>query len=381
VDLRFTSAQVDFRDEVHCWMAANAPHTDVPAAGPDLVAYQRAWQAKLAEAALVAVHWPERYGGRGLGWTEAFIVQEEVALARAPEIVNRVAVNLVGPTLLAHGTDEQRARYLAPIVTAEDLWCQLFSEPQAGSDLASLQTRAVRVSGGWRVTGQKVWASNAQYARYGVLLARTGVPSGGRAPIGYFLIDMNQPGVEVRPLRQMTGEAEFNEVYLDGAFVSDDAVVGDPSRGWAIMRTTLGYERSTSPRQLIVHSVLLDQLLEQAAGRKVEPCIRQDLARAFIELRIYRMHLYRVLSDLEAGRVPGASSSLIKLFWSEMAQRMHEVSLRMLGPSGVAEAGRRQRDYLYYRACTIFAGTSEIQRNTLAEQVLDLPREPRIDIH
>jgi alkylation response protein AidB-like acyl-CoA dehydrogenase len=377
VDLRFTSAQEAFREEVRGWIAANAPRPTGLMAGADLVAYQQAWQARLAEAALVAVHWPERYGGRGLGWTEAFIVQEEVALAHAPEIVNRVAVNLVGPTLLEHGTEEQRSRYLRPIVTAEDLWCQLFSEPDAGSDLGSLTTRADRVPGGWRVTGQKVWASNAQYARYGVLLARTGEAARGRPPIGYFLLDMNQPGIDVRPLRQMTGEAEFNQVYLDGAFVADDAVVGDPGKGWAVMQTTLGYERSTSPRQLIVHSVLLDELLAEAEKRSVDPITRQDLARAFIELRIYRFHLYRVLSALEAGRPPGATSSIVKLFWSEMAQRMHQVSLRMLGPSGVSEGSRRQRDYLYYRACTIFAGTSEIQRNTLAEQVLGLPREPR----
>jgi alkylation response protein AidB-like acyl-CoA dehydrogenase len=233
------------------------------------------------------------------------------------------------------------------------------------------------VAGGWRVSGQKVWASNAQYSRYGVLLARTADSARGRAPIGYFLLDMEQPGIVVHPLRQMTGESAFNEVFLDGAFVPDESVVGDPADGWAVMRTTLGYERSTSPRQLIVHSVLLELLLDDARRRTVDAITRQQLARAYSELSIYRLHLYRVLSALDAGRPPGATSSLVKLFWSEMAQRMHETSLRMLGPDATLDGGRRQRDYLYYRACTIFAGTSEIQRNTLAEQVLGLPREPR----
>jgi alkylation response protein AidB-like acyl-CoA dehydrogenase len=380
VDLRFSPAQDAFRTEVRDWLTTHSPSTESPAAGRALVDFQRAWQADLASVALVAVHWPRDFGGRGLGWTESFIVQEEIALAHAPEIVNRVAVNLVGPTLLEHGTSEQRERYLHRIVTAEDLWCQLFSEPEAGSDLGAMQTRATRVAGGWRVTGQKVWASNAQYSRYGVLLARTGESERGRPPIGYFLLDMDQPGIDVRPLRQMTGESEFNEVFLDGAFVSDESVVGDPGNGWAVMRTTLGYERSTSPRQLIVHSVLLETLLDEARQRTTDAITRQQLARAYSELWIYRLHLYRVLSALDAGRPPGATSSLVKLFWSEMAQRMHETSLRMLGPAATIEGGRRQRDYLYYRACTIFAGTSEIQRNTLGEQELGLPREPRAKV-
>jgi alkylation response protein AidB-like acyl-CoA dehydrogenase len=382
VDLRFSAAQDEFRREVREWLAVHRPAAEPPTAGRALVDYQRAWQAALAGASLVAVHWPSEFGGRSLGWTEAFIVQEELALARAPEIVNRVAVNLVGPTLLEHGTAEQRARHLHAIVTADDLWCQLFSEPAAGSDLGALQSRAVRVSGGWSITGQKVWASNAQYSRYGVLLARTDAPGAlarGRPPIGYFLLDMDQPGITVRPLRQLTGESEFNEVFLDAAFVPDESVVGDPANGWAVMQTTLGYERSTSPRQLIVHTVLLEALLEDARSRPIDEVTRHQLARAYSELAIYRLHLYRVISALDRGRPPGATSSLVKLFWSEMAQRMHDTSMRMLGPAGTASGatGKRQRDFLYYRACTIFAGTSEIQRSTIAEQVLGLPREPR----
>ena len=378
MNLRFTPEQEAFRREVREWISTHAPTEVPPDAGRARVEFERAWQSALAGARLVAVHFPARYGGRDLGWTEAFIVGEELAVARAPEIVNRVAINLVGPTLLEHGTEHQQQRYLHRAITADDIWCQLFSEPGAGSDLGSMQTRAERVPGGWRIRGQKVWVSNAQYAQHGVLLAQTAERAGRRPSIGYFLLDMDQPSIEVRPLRQLTGEAEFNEVFLDGAFVPDESVVGDPTNGWAVMSTTLGYERSTSPRQLIVHSILLDELLADARDGTPDPSDRQDLARAYTELLIYRLHLYRVISALDAGRPPGATSSAVKLFWSEMAQRMHDLSMRMLGPAGIADGGRRQRNFLSYRACTIFAGTSEIQRNTLAEQVLGLPREARL---
>ena len=377
MDLTFSAEQEEFRKEVQEWLADHVPPSDEPEDRAELVAYQRAWQAELASASLVAVHFPEEFGGRGLGWTEAYVVQEEMAVVRAPEIINRVAVNLVGPTLIEHGTDDQRERFLRRILTAEDIWCQLFSEPSAGSDLASMRTVATPADGGWLVTGQKVWASNAQYADFGVLLARTGTGPGGRPEIGYFLIDLRQPGVEVRPLRQMTGESDFNEVFLEEAWVPLENVVGDPAKGWGVMKTTLGYERSTSPRQLIIHSILLEELLEEAKRQRQSTLVRQRLAQLYTELRIYRLHLYRTLSDLENGRKPGPPSSVIKLYWSEMAQRMHELSLEMLGMAGVALSSKRARNYVYYRACTIFAGTSEIQRNTLAEQVLGLPREAR----
>jgi alkylation response protein AidB-like acyl-CoA dehydrogenase len=377
MDLTFNAQQEEFRAEVREWMAGHVPASEEPTDRADLVEYQRWWQAELATASLVAVHFPAEFGGRGLGWIEAYVVQEEMAYARAPEIVNRVAINLVGPTLIEHGTADQRERYLRRIVTAEDIWCQLFSEPEAGSDLSSMRTMATPEDGGWRVSGQKVWASNAQYADLGVLLARTGTGPGMRPEIGYFLIDMHQRGIDVRPLRQMTGASDFNEVFFDNAWVSTENVVGDPRKGWGVMKTTLGYERSTSPRQLIIHTVLLEQLLEEFRLRPQTALVRQRLAQLYGELRIYRLHLYRTLSDLENGRKPGPASSVIKLYWSEMAQRMHELSLDMLGMPGIALPSSRARNYVYYRACTIFAGTSEIQRNTLAEQVLGLPVEKR----
>jgi alkylation response protein AidB-like acyl-CoA dehydrogenase len=374
MDLALSPKQEAFRQEVRLWASHNIGQEVTPRDPAKRVEFERAWQRRLAEAGLVSVHWPTKHGGRGMGWTENFILQEELALAGAPEIINRVAVNLVGPTLIAHGTEEQRTRYLPGIVRAAELWCQLFSEPEAGSDLRSMRTSAERVDGGWVIRGQKLWVSNAQYSDFGILLARL---AGGDGAIGFFLLDMDQAAVDVRPLRQMTGEAEFNEVFLNGAFVPDDQVVGDPYKGWSIAHTTLGYERATSPRQLIIHVGLLDQLLTEARAHRVDPIVRQQLARHYSELLIYRLHLYRVLSDLEQGRTPGANSSIIKLWWSEMAQRMHETSMRMLGADAVVGDSLRQRNYLYYRACTILAGTSEIQRNTLAERVLGLPRDLR----
>jgi alkylation response protein AidB-like acyl-CoA dehydrogenase len=374
MDLALSPQQEAFRQEVRLWASHNIGQEVTPREPAKRVEFERAWQRRLAEAGLVSVHWPIEHGGRGMGWTENFILQEELAFAGAPEIINRVAVNLVGPTLIAHGTEEQRARYLPGIVRAAELWCQLFSEPEAGSDLRSMRTSAERVDGGWVIRGQKLWVSNAQYSDFGILLARL---AGGDGAIGFFLLNMGQAAVDVRPLRQMTGEAEFNEVFLNGAFVPDDQVVGDPFKGWSIAHTTLGYERATSPRQLIIHVGLLDQLLTEARAHRVDPVVRQQLARHYSELLIYRVHLYRVLSDLEQGRTPGANSSIIKLWWSEMAQRMHETSMRMLGADALVGDSLRQRNYLYYRACTILAGTSEIQRNTLAERVLGLPRELR----
>jgi alkylation response protein AidB-like acyl-CoA dehydrogenase len=380
MDLQFTEAQERFRGEVREWLENHLPSEPPPRAGAELVAYQQAWQRLLADGSLVAVHFPREFGGQDLGWIETYIVQEELALAKAPEIVNRVAINLVGPTLLEHGSDAQQKRYLKKLVCADEIWCQLFSEPDAGSDLASLKTTATQVAGGWRVTGQKVWASNAQYSQRGVLLARTGTSERGRPEIGYFLISMDQPEISIRPLKQMTGNSDFNEVYFDRAFVEDEDVVGTPTNGWNVMRTTLGYERSTSPRQLIIHSILMDKLISQARAQRQTDTTRHRLAQLSIELRLYRLHIYRVLGDLERGEAPGPSSSVVKLFWSEMAQRMHELSVEMLGPQGMLLNDTRVRDEIYYRACTIFAGTSEIQRNTLAEQVLGLPRESRTDV-
>ena len=390
MDLGFSTGEEAFRAEVREWLATvRAPDPGVVAGDLDAqVAALREWQAEMAAAGFVGVHWPSDYGGRGLSWTHHFLVQLELAAARAPEVLNRIGVNLVGPTLMAHGTDAQKARWLPPILSARELWCQLFSEPGAGSDLASLTTRARRAGGGrgWVVDGQKVWSSYAQYARWGYLLARTDRDAPPHRAMTAMVVDMEAPGVEVRPLVQMTGDAEFNAVFLTDVSVGDDEVIGEPGEGWAVAATTLTHERGTSPRQLVVHTMLVDELLRRAreAGGVDDAVLRHRLVQAYVELTIFRLHNYRTLTDLARSGTPGPAASVVKLFWSEMSQRMHETALALLGPSVATEpdpadpeAARIVRNALYYRAATIFAGTSEIQRNLIGERTLGLPREPR----
>ena len=390
MDLSFTPAEEAFRSQLRAWLREHVPRsTGVAQSLEEEVAALRGWQRTLHGGGWVGIHWPRAYGGRGASAVEHYILQEELAAARAPEVINRIGVNLVGPTLIAHGTEEQKRRFLPPILPADELWCQLFSEPGAGSDLTALRTRAEPAAGGWLVSGQKVWTSYAQFARWGILLARTDAAAPGAKGLGFFVCDMQAPGVSVRPLRQMTGSEEFNEVFLDGVFVPRVQLVGAEQQGWAIAGTTLAHERGTSPRQLVIHRMLLDDLLhlardgvDGAAPRAADPVIRQRLAQHFIDVEITRLNSWRTLSRLARREPLGPESSVVKLFWSEMSQRMHDTLMDLLGPRGLCwqpgahavGGGRLARSYLYYRAATLFAGTSEIQRNILAERVLGLPR-------
>jgi alkylation response protein AidB-like acyl-CoA dehydrogenase len=390
MNLNPTAQQEAFANGLRTWLRDHLPWEYgssplVPAELDERVAFGREWQSKLAEARYVAVAWPEEYGGRGLGRVEHFMVQQELANARAPELVGRMGLNLVGPTLFAHGTPAQRERWLGPILSAKELWCQLFSEPDAGSDLASLRTTAQRVDGGWVLNGQKVWTSNAQFADWAICLARTDINASKHAGISFFVVDMRQPGVECRPLRQMTGESEFNEVFLSEVFVPDDQLIGDEHAGWRIAGTTLGYERGVNPRQQVVHTQLLSELwrLAENRGKLDDPETARSLAQAFIEVRIFQLHNLRTLSRLAKGGEPGPQGSVAKLYWSEMSQRLHHVALGLLGeaaPLSDAAAGNPgegmwQRSWLYYHAATIMGGTSEVQRNIIGERVLGLPRE------
>ncbi len=393
MDLAPTPAQQEFRAELRAWLTAHATWDLAAGRAPrhaDLdeeVAFLRSWQSALAGGRWVGVAWPEEYGGRGVGPIEHFIVQEELARVGAPELVGRIGVNLAGPTLLAHGTEAQKQRWLPGILAAEEIWCQLFSEPGAGSDLASLTTRAERVDGGWAVTGQKVWTSYAQYADWGLCLARTDPTAAKHKGISFLVVDMHAPGVEVRPLRQLTGEAEFNEVYLDAVVVPDDQVVGAVNDGWRVTSSTLSHERGTSPRQLVIHTQLLDELLHLAErqGAFDNPRLRQRLAECYVEVRLFQLHNWRSLSRLAEGGDPGPEGSALKLYWSEMSQRMHDVAMAVLGAAsplwqgaeGNPGDGSWQRSYLYYQGASIWAGTNEIQRNIVGERVLGLPREPQ----
>jgi alkylation response protein AidB-like acyl-CoA dehydrogenase len=392
VDLSETADQARLRAELREWLKANLPWeygVGLPPRFEDLseeVAFLKAWQAKLAAARWVAVTWPEEYGGRGLGPAEHFIVQEELARARAPELIGRIGINLAGPTLLAHGTEEQKRRWLPRILDATDHWCQLFSEPGAGSDLAAVSSRAEPVTGGFLLSGQKVWTSYAQFADWGVCLARTDPAAPKHRGISYLAVDMRSPGVQVRPLVQMTGDAEFNEVFFNEVFVPEDCLIGELNQGWRVANSTLSHERGTNPRQLVIHIQLLEELLRLAASRGAfeDWRLRQRLAQAFVEVKLFQLHNWRSLTRLAKGEDPGPEGSALKLYWSEMSQRMHDTAMAALGGAAPLWRGARdnpgqgtwQRSWLYYHAASIFAGTNEIQRNVIGERVLGLPREP-----
>jgi alkylation response protein AidB-like acyl-CoA dehydrogenase len=411
MDLAFSAAEETFRADLRRWLDENIPAGWGGADLPEFesleaeVSFLRDWQRRLADGCWVGIHWPREYGGRGATVVENFIFQEEMAAARAPEVINRIGVNLVGPTLIAHGTEEQKQRYLRRILTAEDVWCQLFSEPNAGSDLTSLRTRAERRGDEWVLSGQKVWTSYAQFARWGICLARTDPSAPKHKGIGYFIIDMQAPGVSVRPLRQLTGSDEFNEVFLEEVRVPADHLIGEATQGWQIAQTTLAHERGTAARQLVIHRILLEDLIALAredrrnamagasrgvvagASRTLPPAsadlnVRQRLAQHWIEVEIMKLTNWRTLTRILRRQPLGPEGSCVKLFWSEMSQAMHDTAMDLMGPFGLlatgsphaVRLGRLQRSYLYYRAATIFAGTSEIQRNIIAQRILGLPR-------
>lgn len=393
MDLTSSGAEISFRSEIRSWLVEHLPWEygkGLPPRFDDLdeeVAFGRRWQALLAEDRWVGVTWPEAYGGRGAGPTEHFIVQEELARARAPEMVGRIGINLAGPTLLAHGSEDQRLRWLPGILRAEEMWCQLFSEPGAGSDLAGLATRATPVDGGWVLDGQKVWTSYAQFADWGVCLARTDPEAPKHRGISYLVVDMHAGGVEVRPLVQLTGEAEFNEVFLSGVFVPSDQLIGPEHQGWMVANSTLSHERGTNPRQLVIHMQLLEELLRTAVanGSIDDLRLRQRLAQAYVEVRLFQLHNLRSISRLAKGLDPGPEGSALKLYWSEMSKRFHDTAMAVLGDAaplwkGAAHTpggGEWQRSWLYYQASSVWAGTNEIQRTILAERVLGLPRPER----
>jgi len=377
MDLTFSAEELALAAEFRAWLADNLVVPSAFATFEEELAWGRAWQATLARDRWVAISWPEEFGGRGASPVEVALYNAEYARAGAPQLVNRVGINLAGPTLLAHGTAEQRRRWLGPILTAEELWCQLFSEPGAGSDLASLATSAERVDGGWSLTGQKVWTSYAQFARWGICLARTNPEAPKHRGISYLVVDMQSPGIDVRPLVQITGEAEFNEVFLDEVFVPDDQLVGELDNGWAVANTTLAHERGTNfPfKEQVVHEIYLAELFADAVehGRLADVGVADELAQAFVELAVLRLHNWRTLSRLARGEEPGAESSIVKLAWTDMTQHLSEAALDVVGP-GAPLAGRWARQWLWSKAASIAGGTSEIQRTIIGERLLGLPR-------
>jgi alkylation response protein AidB-like acyl-CoA dehydrogenase len=378
-----------FRDEFRAWLAANSPPDVDVASDFGEAETLRAWQRTLASGRWVGIHWPTEYGGRGASLVQVAIYNEELARARAPQILGRAGVNLVGPTLMTYGTDAQKQRWLASILDATHIWCQLFSEPGAGSDLAGLSTRAERRGDVYVVTGQKVWSSYAKFADFGIALVRTDPDAPKHKGISMLAMPMDAPGIDVRPLRQLTGESEFNEVFFDEVPVPVEYLVGTENDGWRVAGTTLANERGTSFvwKEQVLHEVARDLLIERALARGAfdDPLVRQKIAQAWIDVELFRLHNARTLSRLSAGEQIGPESSIVKLFWSEMSQRLAETAGDVLGLDGLVPAGdaaavdggRWARALLWSRAASIAGGTSEIQRNIIAERILGLPREPR----
>ncbi len=388
MDLSLSAGERAFALEVRAWLDRNTDRPDPSLGVEEAIDWGRRWQARLADARMVAISWPESVGGRGATPVEVALYNMEYARAGAPQPVNRVGINLAGPTLLAHGTPAQQQRWLPSILDASEIWCQLFSEPDAGSDLASLRTRAEPAAGGWLVTGEKVWTSYAGFAKWGIALVRTGLEAeGGRhRGISCMVIDMEAPGVEVRPLRQITGEFEFNQVGLHEVFVPSDCLVGGLHRGWAVAGTTLAHERGTAYpfKEQVVHEIYFDELMadDRACAALSDPVIADDLVDAYVALRLLRLQNYRTLSGLGRGIGPGPESSVTKLIHSSMTRRLSAAALDVLGaeaalwppPGGELAAGTWQRQWLWSKAASIAGGTDEIQRTIVAERLLGLPR-------
>jgi alkylation response protein AidB-like acyl-CoA dehydrogenase len=395
MDFTFTPDEERFRLELRQWLQEHlprgwgAPGYRYPTTYEDWVAVRRQWDRTLHAGGYAGLAWPKEYGGRGATLIEQIIYFEEIARARAPEELNRAAKLLLGPTIIHHGTEAQKRRFLPRILSGDDIWCQGFSEPDAGSDLASLSTRAVRDGDDLVVNGQKVWTSNATAADWIFMLVRTDLQAPKHRGISFLLADMRTPGITVRPIVQMTGSGEFCETFFDNARVPVANVLGALHDGWSVTATALSHERGTLAfhRHAMIR-VELDELFDLArrlrrGGRPVaeDPHLRQRLARCHAELELLRLTLYRNLTRRLQGEPVGAEGSIVKLYWSELYQRIAELALDVLGPmSQIAdgplaeEGGRWQFRFLKSRGDSIHSGTNQIQRNIIGERLLGLPR-------
>ncbi len=396
MDLNLTPEEQSFRDEFRAWLRSNIPEgwgTDEfeePERGSERFEFLRAWQKKMYEAGWVGIQWPKEYGGRGATPVEQTIFLQEMARASAPTLINVLGLSLLGPTLIAYGTEAQKKRFLANILSADEIWCQGYSEPNAGSDLASLRTEAILDGDHFIVNGQKTWTSFGHYADWCFAVVRTDPDAPKHKGLTYMLIDMHSPGVKVRPLKQMTGESEFNEVYFENVRVPSDLVVGRVNDGWNISIATLMFERGTLGASLqITFKRQIERLIElahtidrngQPASR--DPIIRQKIAQIYAEIEIFRLNQMRALTRMTKSGVPGPEGSIQKIFWSEMNQRLQQVAMELLGPYGqltregdyAIDHGQWAHAYLRSRGNTIEAGTSEIQRNIIGHFVLGLPK-------
>jgi alkylation response protein AidB-like acyl-CoA dehydrogenase len=380
VDLRDTPEETAFRSEVQAWLEANL--TDELRGGRfgerRFEQASREWSRKLFDAGYAGLTWPKPYGGAGAPYSFQAIFLEESTKAEAPQHIGVIGLGMAGPTIIAHGTEEQKQRYLPKILSAEEIWCQGFSEPDAGSDLASVRTRAEQRDGIFVVNGQKVWSSFAHIADWCILVARSDPDSERHAGLTYLIVDMHAPGVEVRPLRQLTGEAEFNEIFFTDVQVPAENVIGAVGDGWAVAMTTLLHERGTLGFALTgVLDAAVRKLIALARERNVDdPLLLDRVAREWIELQALKFTNYRSLTQLMKAGIPGPEGSVSKLHWSEANQRLTKLALEMLGEEAQVVNGHGDWAYqqLRSRGNTIEAGTSEVLRNIIAERVLGLPR-------
>ncbi|RIL08261.1 MAG: acyl-CoA dehydrogenase [Proteobacteria bacterium] len=380
IQLRISSQVEEFRQSFRVWLQRNPPpKSEKDSSLQAFVKSGRDWQAKLASGNWVAVHWPKDYGGRALSLVEEAVVQEELVQVNSPQLLGLFGLTMVGPVLIAHGTTEQKSRYLQNILSAKEIWCQGFSEPGAGSDLANVSTKARLAKNGFYVSGQKIWTSFAQIADWCFLLCRTSEEKSRHQGLSYLLVDMKSKGIDVRPLKQISGDDEFNEVFFDEVFVPKENIVGEVGEGWKIAISTLMYERVvlTFARQL-QSEVALRGLIKRA-GPETTQDSRSKLTKEIARACAVRALAYQHLLEYAAGKTPGPEGSLDKLFWSESFQSIAKLALEFDGQAAVLSenselAGANQHRYLYSRGRTIAAGTSEIQRNIIAERVLNLPR-------
>ncbi len=368
-----------FRQEFRSWLQSNQPTQPKDQHLGSFIAAGREWQKKLSAAKWIGVHWPTEYGGRGLSLVEEAILQEELVRVKSPQILGLFGLTMVGPVLIKHGTKEQKEAYLSKILSADEIWCQGFSEPGAGSDLAAIKTKAEKVPGGFKITGQKVWTSFAHIADRCFVLCRTSDTGKKHEGLTYLLVDMKSPGISIRPLKQISGDDEFNEVFFEGVFTPDSQVVGQVGQGWQIAISTLMFERVvlTFSRQL-QSEVALRSLVEKF-DPKTMPHLKEELAARVTEACAVRALAYEHLIAYANGATPGPEGSMDKLMWSESFQEISKLALKMNGIKGVfsehsPENGEDMHRYLYSRGRTIAAGTSEIQRSIIAERVLGLPK-------
>jgi alkylation response protein AidB-like acyl-CoA dehydrogenase len=377
VDLSLTSEEQAFRDELRAWLDQNHPGPAPGGGDQDQFEFEREWQRKLHAAGWAGVAWPKEYGGRGATLIEQAIFGAELARAKAPRPANVLGLVMGGPVVIAHGTDEQKERFLEPILSAEEIWCQGFSEPEAGSDLASLKTRAQREDGGWRISGQKVWTTFAHEAKWCMLLARSDAEAPKHKGLTYFICDMAQDEVEVRPLRQITGEAEFNELFFEDAFVPDENIIGGIGNGWNVAITTLMHERAgIGATAALAVATSLDELIELARerGAAADPLVRDRIARLKIGTEALRLGAMRALTTTMKVGIPGPEGSISKLQWADANQALTEIAIEVGGVDALRGEELWAYRYLRSRANSIEGGTSDVLKNIVAERVLGLPK-------